>query len=84
MADIPQTAFSNAFSWLKMYKFRIRSLFLRSNKQYYSMGSDNGLASVTQQAIIQTDGVFFYWRIYASLSLNEWIDWYSVYHIFFT
>ena len=35
------------------------------------MGSDNGLAPTRRQAIIWTNGGLVYWRIYASLGLNE-------------
>ena len=55
MATIFQTTFSNAFSWMKMYEFRLRfhwSLFLRLQLQYSSIGSDNGLAPSRRQAII--------------------------------
>ena len=36
-----------------------------------SIGSDNGLAPNRWQAIIWINGYLVYWRIYASLSLNE-------------
>ena len=36
-----------------------------------SIGSDNGLAPNRRQAIIWTNGDLDYWRIYASLGLNE-------------
>ena len=53
MAAISQTMLSNAFSWMKMYEFRLRfhwSLFL--GFQYSSIGSDNSLALFRRQAII--------------------------------
>ena len=59
---------------MKMYEFRLRfhwSLFLRSKKQYSSIGSDNGLVPTRRQAIIWTNDGLSYWRIYASLGLNE-------------
>ena len=53
MAAIFQTAFSNTFSWMKIYEFRLRFHWgLGSNEQYFSIGSDNGLVLVMQQAII--------------------------------
>ena len=55
MAAISQTTFSNAFSWMGMYEFRLRfhwNLFSGSNQQYPSIGSDNGLALTRWQAII--------------------------------
>ena len=48
---------------------KISSLW--SNWQYGSIGSDNGLAPNRRQAIIWTNVGTFYWRIYASLGLNE-------------
>ena len=39
--------------------------------QYSSIGSDNGLALARLQAIIWTNLGMSYWRIYASLGLNE-------------
>ena len=41
------------------------------NLQYSSIGSDNGLAPVRQQAIIWTNDGLVYRCIYASLSRNE-------------
>ena len=55
MAAISQTTLSNAFSWKKILEFRLKfhwSLFLRSNQQFSSIGSDNGLAPARRQAII--------------------------------
>ena len=46
MADIFQTTFSNAFSWMKIFEFQLifhGSLFLRV-QQYSSIGSNNGMA----------------------------------------
>ena len=42
-----------------------------SNLQYVIIGSDNGLAPKRRQAIIWTIDGLVYWRIYASLGLNE-------------
>ena len=44
---------------------------LRSNSQYVIIGSDNGLAPISRQAIIWTNYGLVYWRIYVSLCLNE-------------
>ena len=47
MAAISQTAFSNAFSWMKRFVFWFKlhwRLFLGSNWQYGSIHSGNGLA----------------------------------------
>ena len=45
--------------------------FVWSSQQYFSIDSDNGLVSIKQQAIIWTNDGIVYWRIYASLDLNE-------------
>ena len=44
---------------------------LGSNSKYGSIGPDNGLAPNRRQAIIWTNDDLGYWRIYASLGLNE-------------
>ena len=65
---------SNAFSWMKMFEVLLdfhRSLFLGSDWQYTSIGSDNGSAPNSRQAIIWTNNDLFHGRIYASLGLNE-------------
>ena len=41
------------------------------NLQYSSIGLDNGLSPTKRQVIIWTNGGIIYWRIYASLDLNE-------------
>ena len=43
----------------------------KSNWQYASISLDNGLAAKRQKAIIWSNGGVVYWRIYASLGLNE-------------
>ena len=78
MAEIFQTIVSNVFSWMKMYEFRLRfhEVYSQgSNWQYSSIGSGNGLAPSRRQAIIWTDDGIVYWRIYASLSLNDLTHW---------
>ena len=60
MAAISQTAFSKAFSWMKLYEFFNISLkFVPEGqiKQYSSIGSDNGLAPTRRQAVIWTNDV---------------------------
>ena len=73
MTAIFQTTSSNVLSWMKMYEFRLRFHFCSwgSNQQYSSIGSGNGLAPVRRQAIAWTNNGLVYWRIYASLGLNE-------------
>ena len=74
MADIFQTTFSNAFSLMKIYEFSIRfhwSLFLRFKSTIFQhwfrwwLGADQATSHCLNQ------WWFNYWRIYASLGLNE-------------
>ena len=44
------------------------------DSQYGSIGSDNGLAPTRRQAIIWTNDGQVWWRVYASLGLNELND----------
>ena len=68
MATISQMIFSNAFSWMKTFEIQIIFLwnvFLKVyNWQYVIIGSDNGLASNKQQAIVWTNDGLVYWRTY--------------------
>ena len=50
---------------------------LRSNWQWPSIGSNNDLAPNGRQAIVWTNDGSVYWRIYASLGLNELINIYA-------
>ena len=55
MEAIFQTTSSNAFSLMKMYKFYIEispKFVWMVQIQYFSIGSDNGLAPNRRQAII--------------------------------
>ena len=69
--------------WFFYYNFT-EICFLGSDWQYGSIGSDNGLASNTHQAIILTNDGLGYWHIYASLGLNELILTRKYYFIAFT
>ena len=66
---ILQTAYSSAFSWMKMFEFRLRFhwiWFMRVYLSYTTIGSDNDLAPTRRQAIICTNDGPGYRRIYAS------------------
>ena len=74
MAAIFQTTFLHAFSWMKMYKFRLRfhwSLFPRVKLTIFQhwfrlwLGADQATSHFLNQWWL------VYWRIYASLGLNE-------------
>ena len=74
MADIFQTTFSSAFSWMKMYIFRLRfhwSFFLRVQLTIFQhwfrwwFGGGQAKRHYLNQCWL------VYWRIYASLDLND-------------
>ena len=74
MATISQTTLSNAFSWMKMLEFRLRvhwNLFLRVQLMIFPhwwrqwLGADQATSHYLNQRWK------VYWRIYASLGLNE-------------
>ena len=78
MAAIFQMTFSNAFSWMKMFKFRLRfhwSLFPRVQLTIFQhwfrkwLGTDQATSHYLNQCWL------VYWCIYASLGLNELIEW---------
>ena len=74
MDAISQTTFSIAFSWMKMYEYRMifhLSLFLRVKLTIFQhwfrkwLGADQATSHYLQK------GWLAYWCIYASLGLNE-------------
>ena len=69
MADIFQTTFSNAFSWKNLVEFRLK--FNWTNWCQPSIGLDNGLAPYRRWSIIWTNNGLDFWRIDASLGLDE-------------
>ena len=73
MADIFQTTVSNAFSWMKMCKFRLRFHWISFPRVFFtiSIGSKNGLSPTRRRAIIWTNDGLDWWRLYASLGLND-------------
>ena len=78
------TIFSNAFSWMKIYKFRLRfhwSLFPRVQwtifQHWFRLGL--GAGQVTSHYLNQWWLVN--WRIYASLGLNELLQGHSLKNI---
>ena len=74
MADILQMALKiHVFIWeLRYFDLNFTEICSQgSNKQYGSIGSDNGLVLNWRQAIIWTNDGLVYWCIHASLSLNE-------------
>ena len=60
----------NVWTWIDI-SFHFQVCSWGSNQQYSNIGSDNGLVPTRWQAIIWTKDGLGWWRIYASLGLNE-------------
>ena len=76
MAASLQATFSDVIFWVKIFvcRFEFHWRFSQwSNWQWTSTDSDNGLAPNRRQAIMCTNHVLVYWRIYVSLGLNVFI-----------
>ena len=74
MDAISQTTFSNAFSWMKMFKFQLKfhwSLFLRFQLTIFQHWFRYWLGAVQATSHYLNQWWLVYWRIYASLGLNE-------------
>ena len=74
MAVVSQTTLSNAFSWMKMLEFRWRfhwSLFLRVQLTIFQHWFRYWLGAGQATSHYLNQWWLFYWRIYASLGLNE-------------
>ena len=74
MAAVSQTMFSNAFSWMKMYEFRLKfhwSLFLRLQLTIFQHWFRYWLGAVQATSHYLDQWWLVYWCIYASLGLNE-------------
>ena len=70
----PPPTFSNTFSWMKIVEFRLNChccLFQWSSWQYAIIDLDTDLAPSRRQVMILTSDGLLYWRINASLGLNE-------------
>ena len=76
MAAILQTTFSNAFSWMKMLEFRLIfhwSFFLRVQLTIFQHWFRYWLGAVQATSHYLNQCWLVYWRICASLGLNELI-----------
>ena len=74
MAAIFQTTFSNAFSWLKMFEFQLRFhwiLFPGVQLTIFQHWLRSWLGTSQATSHYLNQWWFVYWRIYASLGLNE-------------
>ena len=74
MPAISQTAFSNAFSWMKMYEFRIKfhwSLFPRVQLMIFQHWSRWWLSAHQATSYYLNQWWIDYRHIYASLELND-------------
>ena len=72
MAAFFDAIFSNAFSWMKMFKFRLRFQWILLRERI------NNIPALVQIMALHRRGektlsepMIVYWRIYASLGLNE-------------
>ena len=71
---ISQTTFSSTFSWMKMFEFRLEfhwSLFLRVQFTIFQHWFRWWLGTVQATSHYLKQWWLIYWRIYASLGLNE-------------
>ena len=74
MDAISQTTFSNTFSWMKMFEFRLKfhwSLFLRFHLAIFQHWFRYWISAVQATSHYLNQWLLVYWRIYASLGLNE-------------
>ena len=76
MADIFRTTFSNAFSWMKIFEFKKKSsfhwkLFLAVQLTIFQHGFRQWLGAGQTTSHCLNQWWLVYWRIYASLGLNE-------------
>ena len=74
IAAIFQTTFSNAFSWMKMFKFRLRflwSLFPRVQLTIFQHWFRYWLGAGQATSHYLNQWWLVYWRMYVSLGLNE-------------
>ena len=74
MDAISQTTFSNAFSWMKMFEFRLKfhwSLFPRVQLTIFQQWFRWWLGAVQATSHYLNQWWLVRWRIYVSLSLNE-------------
>ena len=72
--DIFQTVFWNAFSWIKLYQFRLifnRSLPIRVKLTKIKHWLRKWLGADQATSHYLNQGLLIYWRIYAALGLNE-------------
>ena len=74
MADIFQTTFSNAFYWMKIYEFGLSfhwKLFLGVQLTKFQHWFRKWLAAIQETSHCLNRWWLIYWRIFASLGLNE-------------
>ena len=77
MVAIFQTTFSNGFSWMKMYEFRLTlhwSLFLGVQLTIFQHWFRYWLGANLSTSHYLIQWLSVYWRIYASLGLNDRVN----------
>ena len=78
MDAISQTTLSSAFSWMKMFEFRLQfhwSLFLMVQLTIFQHWFTSWLGAVQATSHYMNQWWLVYRRIYASLGLNELTEW---------
>ena len=77
MAAISQTMFSNAFSWMKMYEFRLTFhwiLFLRFQLTIFQHWFRYWLGAVQATSHYLNQRWLVYWRIYQWVTPPQWVN----------
>ena len=85
MDAISQTTFWIAFSWMKMFGFRLKfhwSLFLRVQLTIFQHWFRKWLGAVQATSHYLNQWWLFYGCIYASLGLNELTQWNIIMHVY--
>ena len=83
MDAILQTTFSNPFSWMKMFEFRLKfhwGLFLRFQLTIFQHWFRYWLGAIQATSHYLKQWWLVYWHIYASLGLNELIPMWQLEH----
>ena len=81
MDTISQTTFSSAFSWMKIFEFRLKfhwSLFLRVQLTIFQHWFRKWLGAVQATSHYLNQWWLSYRRIYVSLGLNEFKEFFNV------
>ena len=84
MDAISQTTFPSAFSWMKMFEFRLKvhwNLFLRVQLTIFQHWFRKWLGAVQATSHYLNQWWLVFRRIYASSGLNELTHWKTLFHL---